>query len=284
MVNEHRPYLPLALLSICWVVPLGAWALRAGRPRVIAAGGLAAGIAIVAFSGLTLERNRVFDTWGTYWTDVVDKAPSWRSHLNLGVHFLRTERIEQAKEQFEQSLHFAPRGYNALSNLGALYGRQGLHDLAMEHFERAIQSDRYTSIAREARAAHLLLTKDWLGAIADLEVALHRTRRPFEVHRGLAMAKAGLGRWEESVAHTLICRDLAPDRISAEIVVVANPFWSNQRQAQRGLAYFSALAEAWPGQWWVHANKANLARMLKLPELAGQEQRRAEELNTKRGN
>jgi uncharacterized protein YneF (UPF0154 family) len=62
MVNEHRPYLPLAILSLTWIIPASLFAFRIARSnamaRVFAITGLT--ILVGAFFSLTFQRNRVF--------------------------------------------------------------------------------------------------------------------------------------------------------------------------------------------------------------------------------
>ena len=42
----------------------------------------------VALSWATWRRNQVFETQMTYWSDTLDKAPSPRTALNLGVQYM----------------------------------------------------------------------------------------------------------------------------------------------------------------------------------------------------
>jgi protein O-mannosyl-transferase len=270
MVNEHRPYLPIALLSACWVIPAGYaimgrdWSY-AGR-RALCSVGLVAVVA--ALSVGTVERNASFATWGTYWSDVVEKAPSWRSHLNLGWWHARENQPEEAEAHFLQAIAYAPHNFYAPANLALLYSKQGRHALALENHTRAVSLDHHTSIALEGRADYLMSQDKYAEAIADLELATARTMRPFDVSFKMAQAAASIDDWRACLKATLRARDLDETRTAKDIVDVISPFWDSDVRARTGLKYFEALATSWPKQWWIHANWGDLAAKLGMTELA----------------
>ena len=68
MVNEHRPYMPIGILSIIWLVPLlnliGQWLLRSPLIKLMIVGGLV--VVLLSFSFTTFQRNKAFTTWENY--------------------------------------------------------------------------------------------------------------------------------------------------------------------------------------------------------------------------
>ena len=271
MVNEHRPYLPMALLSLCWSVPIAALVIR--RSRYLAAG-LSVTV-LVALALLTVKRNPVFKTWESYWRDTVERAPSWRSHTNMGVHHLKNQDVEQAEAHFNAALSYLPTNSVVLANLGIVQDLKGNHDLAAHFFDLAVQRDAYTGLALESRAGHHLQVGAYQRAVKDLKNALALSHAPFWIHVRFIHAYTGLGEWERALEHTLQARDINPTALERSIVPVIAPFWHSTDQALRGIRFFEGLAEAWPGRWWVHANLESLARRVGDAALADQHSARA---------
>jgi hypothetical protein len=271
MVNEHRPYLAVGLMSMCWIVPGCAFLLGrtidswTARQTV---GAVALGSLILGFGVATHERNKVFLTWHSYWEDVVAKAPSWRAHTNFGMSFHGQGKKNEAEQHYKEAQRRAPFHYVTSSNLGTLYSQQGRTTEALLYHTAAVGLETHTTIALEARAEHFLSTKSYPEALADLQRALPRTMQQRLVHQQLAHANAGLGDWRASVTHTLTARDLGSADIPHQVIRIAQPFWASKEQALRGIQYFSALGDQWPDQWWVHANWARLAEKVGDTETA----------------
>ena len=277
MVNEHRPYLPIALLSMCWLVPMSAWGLR----RSPAVSALLSLVLVAAFGKMTLDRNPVFKTWESYWTDTVQKSPSWRSHTNMGIHHLRNDQLEKAEHHFLAAGRFSPKNSVVLTNLGVVYARQGEQEKARHFHDSAVERDRYTSLALEARAHHRITEGRYQEALEDLDNAMAVSQIPFHVHIQYIHAYAGLGDWEAAVTHTMKARAINPDETERYIVPVVAPFWTSFEQSQRGIQYFQALEKAWPDRWWVHANIERLATMIGDGALASLHKSKVQALGVK---
>jgi tetratricopeptide (TPR) repeat protein len=233
---------------------------------------------IVGFGVATHARNQVFLTWDSYWKDVVEKAPSWRAHTNLGWSYQGQGKDDLAEPHFKEALRLAPLNYLTSSNLGALYSFQGKTSKARRYHDIAVGLETYTTIGLEARAEHFLATESYPEALADLQRALPRTMKPREVHQRLAQANAGLGDWQASLTHTLAARDLGRVDTANQITRMVRPFWASREQALRGIQYFSALDGEWPDQWWVHANWSILAEKTGDTEAAHQQREIANKL------
>jgi len=258
MVNEHRPYLPMALLSMCWLVPICAWTVRHFRM-----GSAVFAIMLVSMLGkLTMDRNPVFKTWESYWRDTVEKSPSWRSHTNMGIHHLRQNELLAAESHFLAARVFTPNNSVVLSNLGVVYARKGEHQKAREVHDHAVQVDRYSSLALEARAQHHIEEERYNDALLDLDQAMAMAQIPLLVHIQYIHAHAGVGNWEAAVTHTLKARAIDSVETERHIVPVVAPFWTSIEQSKRGIQYFQALERAWPDRWWVHANIERLASIV----------------------
>jgi len=281
MVNEHRPYLSLGMLSLCWMVPgaaglLGFQLSSRIRQWLVALMGVSV-ITILCLT--TVNRNSVFTSWSNYWSDTVEKAPSWRSHTNMGWHYLSQNRLDQAEEHFQAALAFNSTNPAILTNLAIIADRRDNHRKAKALHDVAVKEDHYTSLARENRAAHFLKVGAYEHALNDLHAAQAITRRPVWVHLQLTHALAGLGDWEQAADHVLRAKEIDEARADALITPAIAPFWSSEAQSKSGILFFKRLEENWPGRWWIHANLRRLAIRTGDHELAKTQGRLAEELN-----
>jgi Tfp pilus assembly protein PilF len=221
MVNEHRPYLPMGILSLAIVIPVGqrlrAW--PSGHARTA----LAASLVLLFFSlgALTYRRNAVFATQDAYWRDVLAKAPSSRAHLNYGLALMRENDMRGAIREFHRSLELAPFWYFTHINLGVAYQHVGALDSARVYFDRAVEYDKYSGVALTWRGESRLAQRDYRGArddfLASLPIGLQRYRNV----KGLAIAYAGLGDHAEFRAQTQRLKELDPVAAAADIGAIA---------------------------------------------------------------
>ena len=263
MVNEHRPYMPIGILSIIWLVPLlnliGQWLLRSPLIKLMTVGGLV--VVLLSFSFTTFQRNKAFTTWENYWSDVVTKAPSWRSHLNLGNSFMKKGDWGPAEFHLLKSDEYSNNFY-ALCSLGILNQSLGKSDRARQYYNKAVNVDIYNSIALEYRGAFLMTTKEYDLAFEDLINALPKAINIWPLYTKIAQAAAGKGDWKKALDYTLKANELDPEKTKGMIPKIATPFWDNPQQNNQGVSFFTELAKQWPGQWWIHRNWSLLAGLL----------------------
>ena len=263
MVNEHRPYMPIGILSIIWLVPLlnliGQWLLRSPLIKLMTVGGLV--VVLLSFSFTTFQRNKAFTTWENYWSDVVTKAPSWRSHLNLGNSFMKKGDWGPAEFHLLKSVEYSNNFY-ALCSLGILNQSLGKSDRARQYYNKAVNVDIYNSIALEYRGAFLMTTKEYDLAFEDLINALPNAINIWPLYTKIAQAAAGKGDWKKALDYTLKANELDPEKTKGMIPKIATPFWDNPQQNNQGVSFFTELAKQWPGQWWIHRNWSLLAGLL----------------------
>jgi len=263
MVNEHRPYMPIGILSIIWLVPLlnliGQWLLRNPLIKLMTVGGLV--VVLLSFSFTTFQRNKAFTTWENYWSDVVTKAPSWRSHLNLGNSFMKKGDWGPAEFHLLKSVEYSNNFY-ALCSLGVLNQSLGKSDRARQYYNKAVNVDIYNSIALEYRGAFLMTTKEYDLAFEDLINALPKAINIWPLYTKIAQAAAGKGDWKKALDYTLKANELDPEKTKGMIPKIATPFWDNPQQNNQGVSFFTELAKQWPGQWWIHRNWSVLAGLL----------------------
>jgi len=283
MVNEHRPYMPLAVLSLCWMIPLGLLVGRVAGAAPFSRIGFGAG-ALVVLAGLglgTYRRNEVFFTRASYWEDVLAKAPSGRAHTNLGRVFMSNGDYRTARDHFEKSVELSPYYHIAHVNLGIVLARLGFEAQAEEHFDRAVDYDDFSGTAYAWRGDHRARKGRFKEALADFLASREMGQNDYLVHMGLAKAYGGTGDIERSYEHFAICLELEPQKAPLQVLTIVNPFFDDPEQAEEALVFCEKLALSLPDEWWVHHNVGILAGRLGKTDLEQAEMRRAEELKPK---
>ncbi|MFC1751781.1 tetratricopeptide repeat protein [Thermoproteota archaeon] len=265
MVNEHRPYLPLAILSLIWILPISDFILHRFKLKSMAGLliALAGIIYIVSLSQLTLERNLVFKTGENYWQDVVTKAPSARAYLNYGRTFMQKRQNAKAIEYYNKSLELAPNWHFTHINLGAIYEGMGDLNTALYWYTRGISSEPHSSMSRTYRANLYLKRKQYKEALVDFEQSIAQVQNKFPIYAASATAASGLGNWEKAVKYTKQCAKLDKRSAEASIIEIATPYWDNPSQYEKGILYFEGLKPTFPDAWWIKANIDILNRMIK---------------------
>jgi len=278
MVNEHRPYLPLGILSTIAVLALGVWLLRAleQRPRYFA--GVAVAMLLVSLFALTWERNRAFSTKEAYYADVLKKSPSARAYMNYGLILRGKGKQEEAMEHYRQALRLAPHWHLLHINMALVHSDQGNTDLARRHFDQAVALDRYSNTALEYRGRFHLTQRAYAAAAADLLEAKRQCRDCFEVHRGLATAFAGLADSERSLQYVEMCLSADPRRAEEAIASISAPFWESQAGQEAGIVFYREVDRRLPGRWWVQLNLATLLDQLGRSAEAAKHRQRAVQL------
>jgi protein O-mannosyl-transferase len=284
MVNEHRPYLPLAMLSIAWLLPSGLLASRMSRaykPAAVMAGcGMV--VLVSAFFILTFQRNKVFANEESYYADIVKKAPSSRAYLNYGLTRMQKGKYDEALKYYKMALELAPNWHIIHINMGIAYQQLGELRQAQHHFDCAVAMDAYSAFGLTYRAEFRLKQKQYALALEDLEKGLPLTREYFRVYKAMACAYAGLGQWEKSLDYVKKCAYIDPRGVELEIVGIAQPYWESPDRYQPGINFFQGLDKLFPNRWWVYQNIGDLALKLGMPEMsrnAFEESRRLQQAN-----
>ena len=149
MVYEHRLYLPsigpIFLFSLLLVRLSEKWAPVKNRRREAV---FAAVVILIIFSlsWATIERNSIWRSEFTLWTDCVKKSPrKGRPHYNLGYYYHASGQAKKAIEEFELTLRLDPKMAPAHFNLGVIDYNEGRLDEAVLRFKKAIAiNPRYT--------------------------------------------------------------------------------------------------------------------------------------------
>jgi Flp pilus assembly protein TadD len=112
VVAEHRAYVTV----LGAVIVLAAVIMRLPQPEIFA------GLMVLGYSWMTIDRNMVWHDESTLWKDAALKAPDKiRPHLNLGAINQLNGKTDDAIQEYEWVLRRNPQHPGALSNLASLY-------------------------------------------------------------------------------------------------------------------------------------------------------------------
>jgi Tfp pilus assembly protein PilF len=213
VIFEHRVYLPSVGAFITLAAAGGMAATRRFRRTARLPIILAASL-IIALSGATYHRNRVWESDLGLWEDVVAKSPGKsRAHYNLGNILKRDGRIDEAIEHYLTAIHLKPFSA-AYNNLGMAYQDKGMPDVAIEQYRQAIhlQQDNATAHNNLASAYWEMGRID--EAIEQFEIAVKIEPDYVNARYNLGMAYEGKGLMDKSIEQFETAMKLDPGDLS----------------------------------------------------------------------
>lgn len=190
---EHRLYLPSIGMLLVAVLLLSRW-LPADPRRLLVWGGVA-----LALTGVTYDRNRTWRDRETLWSDCMAKSPDKaRSHVNLGMVYLRAKKLDLAAERFRRALEIAPDHGGASKNLGGALVQLGRHEEARAVLEAGLKHHpRMRSLHHNLGSALHQLRKLERAEAAYLEALRIGPRTPLTL-RQLAIVRIQRKRYAEA--------------------------------------------------------------------------------------
>jgi tetratricopeptide (TPR) repeat protein len=203
-IFEHRLYLPAVgpFLAVTVLAFQGGSRLS---PRLVAG---AMTVAVLVLAVATWERNRVWGSAISLWSDVVEKSPGKvRGHFNLGVAYKEADRLDEAIGELEAALaatkayDYDPAYLSKLNDyLGVVYNRKGMVDQAYERLRTAVSLDGGNANAHSNLA--LVLGKKGLvdQSIEQSQLALRLKPGLAEPYKNLGTACLVKGRLAEAAS------------------------------------------------------------------------------------
>ncbi len=135
VMNEHRVYFPMA--GLIWSSAAGLVWLAARAPRWFLAMPI---LVVVALTVATHQRNKVWQSEQSLWSNVVNGSPRLpRGFNNLGMALSAQGQLAQAEVAYRQAIGLDSSYVHAMVNLGMLLGRGGRLAEAKPLFESAIR-------------------------------------------------------------------------------------------------------------------------------------------------
>lgn len=192
LVYEHRLYLPSTFVILCvvyWIYKIPANNVKLTRGIIISA--------IILFSFFTWQRNTVWKSNISLWTDIVAKSPAFsRGYGNLG-HVLNIEgRYSKAEEMLLKAIELDPDNGPAYFNLAITYNKQNRFNDAHLFNQKALTLNHAASYPKiyHNMGKNLLQLNDIDGAIEALSkaVELNPYFADSYIHLGYAYGMKGL--------------------------------------------------------------------------------------------
>ncbi len=181
IIYEHRIYLPSMLVSLLVVI----LAFRYIKPRWLTVAMLCS--IIIIFSYWTYERNKIWQSTLTLWSDSVQKSPNKaRPHTSLGKSLLDLERTDEAINHFNIALRIKPNNPEAHHNLAVAFAKQGKMNDAINHFLKVLK------VKPDASKTHLNLGLA-LAMQGKADQAINRFKEALQINPAYADAHHKLG-------------------------------------------------------------------------------------------
>ncbi len=211
LVFEHRLYLPsmgLALLAV--LAGARAWQRwRGSRFRYLPV--VTAAAIVIVWTGWTIQRNRVWATEFSLWTDTVAKAPSNpRAMSSLAVAYRDRGDLDRAVTLLQEATRANPGFHHGFGQLGVALLDRGDLEPALEAFQRAHALDP----ADAQDTYHLGVVYQKLGRPGDAERAYQDTIRlkpdDAEAHNNLGAVYQEKNQWDDALAEYQTAARLDP--------------------------------------------------------------------------
>lgn len=286
MIVEHRMYLPLAAVVTALALGLHTWLGRRGLAAAL--------VLAAAFGWLTAQRNLVYQSPRTLWSDTLAHCPdNDRAHNNLGNLFAMDGEYEAAIDHLQTALRLHPDNPESRANLGHALRRCGRLPEAISHYEEALRlnprmpdtlaalgialdeiGQQEAAISRYEQA--LRLRSDHTDALNRLGIALAQRGQitaaighfehvlrvapaQVETHNNLGHALQMAGRPIEAQVHYETALRLQPDFLPARLSL-AKLLLETDRLPE-ATAHYERILQAVPGHPEAHNNLATLLLM-----------------------
>lgn len=284
MVNEHRPYLPVAGLFILIAAGLYLTLARLSRSPLPALAILSSALALPLLA-LTRERNLVWKDDLSLWSDTVAKSPgSSRAQMNLGLAYMGRGNYAEAKGRYLKALALASGYHYAHTNLAICLAAMGDHAGAAAAHDAAVNDAPGESGPYLWRGRYRAERGDLPGAIDDfkkaaslnpspynelacLVEALERAGRAGEAQEWLAKYPppdpAGFAKGRQAFAARL---PAIPQAISAQSQVVQGVALMRQNKLQDAEGRFREAIRLDPANAFAHINMGIVTAAQGKPE------------------
>ena len=216
VIFEHRLYLPTVGIVLALAVGIG---LAMQRTASLAGGRwplIAAALVIVALTGATWQRNRVWQSEVSLWADVTRKSPGKaRPWYNLGTHLTDSGKPAEAIAPLMQAVSLDPQFADAWHNLGRAYLLTNRVTDAIPPLQTAVKLDPEMDNAAVNLAAALLRSNRPAEAVPLLERVCQRLPAWADARYNLGLAYVGIGNFAAANRELTLLARLSPPRARA---------------------------------------------------------------------
>ncbi|MBU0469242.1 MAG: tetratricopeptide repeat protein [Candidatus Omnitrophica bacterium] len=127
----------------------------------------------IAYSKLTYQRNKVWNSEVSLWEDIAKKSPKkWRVHYNLGSEYSILGKNELALRSINESIRLNPVNADSYNNRGNIYARTGMYAQALRNYDKAIEFDSKNAKAFNNRGSIYRIKGMFDLALADYDQSI----------------------------------------------------------------------------------------------------------------
>jgi tetratricopeptide (TPR) repeat protein len=251
IIFEHRNYLPSMLIFLIPVIL---------AYRYIQYDWLKIGLLVILIVGLsvwTYQRNSVWKNELTLWSDIVKKSPNKaRPHLNLGIMLSRLGKTDVAITHFDKALQLNNRFAKAHFNLGAEMERQGNDADAVKHYHEAIKIEPNYIKAHNNLGLLLARTGRIEEAFQHYSRILNFNPEYAPAHLNWGVAQADLGKFSQAIAHFEQALKIDPNYADAyyNLAIVLE----KQGKINDAIDHYATALEKNPAKAEAHFNLGNI--------------------------
>jgi tetratricopeptide (TPR) repeat protein len=149
---------------------------------------------IVFYTFLTIQRNLVWTTEGTLWSDhLVDHPDSETGWLNLGVFYYNEADFANAVPAFERLLEMNPTHFKGNRFMGHINLRQDRFEEAIPYYLRAGATDPNDSITQNYLGLSYFRIGDYANAVEAYRRAIGLDSTLREAYENLGVAALNIG-------------------------------------------------------------------------------------------
>lgn len=271
-IFEHRTYLPSFgfFLILCTLLVHYLWSTQKGLALLLFA------TIIGSNAYLTYQRNKVWKTSITLWSDAAAKSPGKaRPFHNRGQAYAQLGRWDKAIEDYTQAIKNDPRYAPVYSNRAQAYDRLGQWNKAIADYDKALEIDADPNIYTNRGAAYANIGQ-WEKAVADYTKALEKKPGLAVTYSNRGLAYANLGRWDDAVTDLGKAIELNP----ADPAAYMNRgfTYGKMNQPDKALADYTTIIRQDPKYQQAYYSRGLIYGKLGRPEQAIQDFSKAIEL------
>jgi Tfp pilus assembly protein PilF len=215
---EYRIYLPSVWVLISTVVLFFSLAeklkpryRRIDKTLVMILGGV-----VLVCSILTFSRNGIWKDEVTLWRDVTRKSvTNPRGYYNLGLAYVKRDRLAEATEAFQRVLRLDPSHAKAHLNLALIYDRQGRSEEAMKEFQRALELNPGDANTHYNLGIALARQGRLYEAMAAFQRAVQLDPNDANAHNNLGVIYGRLGLLEDAIREFKTALRINPNHANA---------------------------------------------------------------------
>jgi len=215
LVADHWQYYAI-IGPIALVVGAGnAMAQRSG-PSGRRVGAFAATAVLLLLAAMTWEQQHIYMDVETLWRDTLAKNPEcWMARNNLGLALAASGRVQEAQEQYEQSLQINPENPEAHNNLGLSLSRVGKMQEAIQHYRQALLLRPVFPQAHDNLGTALQQIGNTREAIQEFQQALQLKPDFAQAYNNLGNTLFQMGKTQEAIEQYEQALRIDPDHAHA---------------------------------------------------------------------